>query len=166
MTALARVQARGMTVRVIASSSEHPKPAPYINARPRGEVVLEATIGNAGNVALRDVLARTHLAPGMLHDPGSTEVHRGGATARVGDDIVNPVDPTGIGNAPRGGLRLGEIAVGEEVRISWRVRLPGDAEGTYCAVAAAVAVGINEFYNTVAIGVPDVPASCAGPARR
>lgn len=163
VTVLARVQARVVTIQVVASSTDHPDPATYINASPGGEIALQAMIGNAGNVPLRDVLARTNLASGMLYIPGSTTVERDGLTTEVGDDVVNSVDPTGSAHEPRVGLRLGDVAVGQQVRISWRVRLPQDADGhTFCAVAAAVAVGINEVDNTVAIGVPDVPTSCRG----
>ncbi len=115
-------------------------------------------VGNAGNVQIRDVTLRANLAPGMRQIPGSTLIHRGSGWQSVGDELVDSVRPTS--GAPAGRLRVGDLNVGEDIRVRWKVRLPDEKERAFCVVGVVRAVGMNEYYNTAAVGVPNVPTSC------
>jgi uncharacterized repeat protein (TIGR01451 family) len=154
----ARSQASVVTIDLFAASEIHPEPAAYVNAEPADEVTFEMVVRNAGNVPLRDATVRANLAPGMRQVPGSTEVHRSHGWHSAGDELVDPISPTR--GTPAGRLRVGDINVGEKIRVRWKVRLSDESEQVSCVVGVVRAVGMNEYYNTAAVGVPDIPTSC------
>lgn len=144
---------------MLAASGEHPELAPYINAESGSDVRLELVVRNEGNVPLHDLSVRANLAPGMPQIPGTTEVNRGDTWESDSDDVVDPNEPT-LGR-PAGRLDVGDLAVGGEVRIRWMVRLSDDPSHVGCVAGVVRAVGLNEFYNVAAVGVPDVPKGCS-----
>lgn len=158
ITVLARAQAPGVSINLVASSEQHPKPAPKISAAPCSDVSLEITVRNRGNVRLRDLMLQANLGPGMRHIPGSTELNTGNGWERGSDDLIDPVHPTAGHSSGR--LKVGDLEVGAEASVRWRVRLSDGRDYVSFVVAVMRAVGLNEFYNTAAIGVPSLPESC------
>jgi hypothetical protein len=99
-------------------------------------------IENKGNVVLRDPIVRMNLSPG-------TTIARDSLTFTGAAPDKPPVDGASL---PEGGVELGDISVGELVRVSLRLQLPEGAPGTIHRQVAVVSVlGLNEYYNTLAV---------------
>lgn len=97
-----------------------------VDVKPGDELEFKVSYRNTGSVAQKDVSAFDTLeeATGMEYIPGSTRIVRNGVEQKV-DDATE----TGIFS---GGLRIGDVAAGEEVEIYYKAKISENTETFSC----------------------------------